>query len=139
MLKPEHVRAFLLDRAARDNIYSSDIDFDEDSITTAFMIAAGDYNAIPPLVETVTPGSMPGLEEDSTFCLGVAAALLRSEIMRLSRNEITYDAGGVQVTHGSQVLQWYLKLEPMLRQQFNSQAHTRKIARNIKLAYGAVG
>ena len=138
-LSVESVQAFLNDKSAQANLFSSDIDFSPAEIQMAMKLTAGAYNSTLPPCDTVSVACMPDIDEDDTFVHGVAAALLRSMMMNIARNAIEYTAGGVTVSKDSQIYAFYEKLEPQLRAYFERGAKSRKMVKNVRMAYGQIG
>lgn len=139
-LTPSDVRAFMLDRMQRDNVYSGDIDFPEEDILVAMKLTCGEYNATPPPgIECLTATTIPGMDEDACFVKGVAAYLMRAVARSSMRNAITYTAGGVQTSPEVDLIKYYSATAPDLEKEFRTGAQMRRVIKNIRLGYGPVG
>lgn len=97
--KPKHltvadVRAFLFDRCAEDNRLLNSVQFRDDQIMNAMQLAVDEWNSTPPDVAYFTTVNFPWRTQ---WLKGTAAYLLRSEALRQSRNQASYNTGTVAV------------------------------------------
>lgn len=131
-LTEKDVRAYLADATRADND-GMDLYFTPKDIAEAMKRAARAYNSIPPLILFAQGDALP--DDTNIFLDATAAQLFISELNKLTRRDIDYDAGGVQapierarINHLKNLIDFHTKL-------FMEAAKPYKVAQNIKRAY----
>lgn len=137
MITEQHVREYVRDRTIMDNDSFVDLSFSNADIQAAMRTTARMYNGIPPYVNSVRPDNLP--DHDNTFFDGIAAALYRGEIMRLSSQDFDYSGGSVQVNHVGKRIEHFKRIEAEATQRFMEAASNRKRIVNLHQSLGAVG
>jgi len=125
----------MLDRSASDNDLDLDLSFTDQEIIRAMQRAARAFNSLPPLVMTVTYNCMP--LDTNIFLDATVEQLLLAELMKLRRNDIDYNAGGVATNLTAKRITNYEKAIKELGASWRDVASKIKIAYNLSLAFGA--
>jgi hypothetical protein len=136
-LTKDDVRMFILDRSAADNPEENDLFFSDAEIDEAMVRAARAYNSISPRVHFVEPSKLPAHHD--LFLHGTAAQLYLAKVAQLSRRDLDYDAGGVQVSPETKRLAHFTNLYKLHQEEFNGRATEHKTEINMLNAWGCVG
>lgn len=131
------VRNFILDRTIADNELQLDLTYSPEEIADAMMRAARDYNSVPPFVDTVRVGALPG--DTNLFLYGTAYHLFLSRISKLTRNDIDYTAGNVGVNPVAKQIAHLKDLAREMRQEFLVLATNIKMSINVCESFGQIG
>lgn len=132
----EDVRNYMIDETPDDT--GIDIAFSDDDIRQAMVRAAREYNSIPPRVADADPSKLSA--RTNMFLDAIAVQLYKSELQKLTRDDIDYSAGGVSTNIVSKRIDHLRStLIPQHDQSFKSAAHTEKLEINISNSFGPVG
>jgi hypothetical protein len=137
VITTDDVRSFIWDRTAADNEIEMDLAFSPEEILQAMKSAAREYNSIPPLIGGVDANCLPG--DTNMFLDAIAMFLYISRMSRMQRNDIEYDAGGVNTALEKKQIIYMREMIPFHRDRFVSAAQTEKIHRNLRSAFGRIG
>lgn len=137
MITIADIRTYLLDQTASDNQVLQTLAFSDEQIETAMKTAAREFHSIPPDSIRVQASSLP--DDTNLFFDGISAALLRSEIARLARNDIDYSGGSVHVNTTGKRLEHFKVLEQHHQSRFERATVQLKKVRNIRNAMGQIG
>lgn len=130
----EHIRHFLMDRNIGDNELLMDLQFSDAEINYALERMTDHYNGLPPRCEMLNVASLP---REFFVYAGVAYHLHLALMMKLMRNDIDYNAGGVAVEVTKRRIEHLKELLPLLKEEFTTLAELRKRTLNMEGAYGA--
>lgn len=130
----EDIRHFLMDRSAADNDLLLDVQFTDEEINRAIERCVMHYNEVPPQCDPVHVSNVP---RTYMFITGVAYHLSLSLMLKLMRNDVDYNAGGVQVEIDKRRIEHLKEIVPALKGDFMDLAQSRKRSINIEGAYGA--
>lgn len=131
----ELVREELQDRIPGDNSIDCDQFFSDEEILHAMERAAAAYNSIAPIgVGSVHPKCMP--TNTNIFLDATISRLLGQAIHKLSRNLITWQAGGVSVDLEKTRMQAFRELKKELDDSWRVAAKELKAQMNVRLAWG---
>lgn len=133
-IKPEDVRAFILDRSIQDNDLLLDLAFSESEIQDAMIRVAREYNSVPPFVSTVTAETLSS--DTNIFLDGIAQQLYLSELAKLMRNDIDYTSGGVETNLVRKRIEHLKYLIQVHGERFRQTATSIKLAINLSAAFG---
>ena len=135
----EEVRLFIMDRAVEDNAIDLVANyFSDEEILAAMYRAAQAFNEIPPYVYDlkVTANKLPY----KIYLLnGVGYYLYLSKVQKLSKEDLSYNAGGMQVDLIQRRMKHFQSNLAMMKEDFLSGAQAEKVSENYKGAYGRVG
>lgn len=132
-LTTEDVRNFMFDRTLDDNELLLDLAFEDDEIRDAMKRAAAEFNSIPPYVKTFQWNNLPG--DSNMFLYGTAVHLYTSELAKLRRNDVDYQAGGMGVNLVDKRIAHLMQERQEFRQLFREEATNLKIRINLDQAY----
>lgn len=135
-LTEAQVRAYIRDRTPEDNDLNFELTFTSEEITQAMESAARAFNSVAPYAIKVQADCLP--TDTNVFFDGTAAALLRTLIHQLTRNDMSYQAGGVSVQVDSVRLQGIKHLEAQLTKEFKEISKEIKTARNYRGFFGSL-
>lgn len=133
------VRDYIRDRVADDNpLLAGELRYTSEEIAFAMRTAAREYNSLPPIgVSVVDPKALPG--DTNVFLDGIAAALLRTTLLRETANDIAVQAGNVSVQIGSVQIAHLKQIIPMFDERFRTTATNIKVSINLSHAFGSIG
>jgi hypothetical protein len=130
----EDIRIFLQDQAVEQNPLDMDLSFSSSDILAAMQRVCMDYNELPPLVRNHTdPSKLP---HKSFLLHGIVRNLYLSELARMSRNRVEYNAGNMVVDPDKARIDWFREAVALHTEAFQSGARTEKIEHNLHSAYG---
>lgn len=132
-LTPELIREVIRDQAPGDNVLYSDLAFSEEEILAAMRGCARSFNQIPPYVMNACADRLPADVE--TFVDGTLAALYKTRMTKMMRNDIDYTAGDVSIGLTKQQIAHFEKLYQFHYKQFEQSARQMKIIANTRMAY----
>lgn len=127
------IRHFLMDRNIGDNDLLLDLQFSDEEIHYAMERMVDQYNGLPPRCEDLSVSSIP---REFFVYAGVGYHLHLSLLMKLMRNDIDYNAGGVQVEVDQRRIAHLKSLLPLLKEEFVELASARKRTLNVEACYG---
>ncbi len=130
------VRSFLFDRVALDNPLLMDLEFSDEEISKAQYLTTLAYNGMEPRVETLIPGVVPR-DMEMIFLNGTASFLHQGKLMQLARNNLSYQAGNMEVDINAKRIETLTASAKMFREEFLRQAADRKRTINFNNAYGS--
>jgi hypothetical protein len=133
----EDVRFFLMDRSTEDNDLLLDLAYSDEEILQGMRGAARAYNSVPPYVDVVTADNLSA--ESNMFLHAIAMYLYMATNAKLKRNDIDYTAGGVGTNIVAKRIQHLDALIGFHKEEFEKEARTRKVVRNLDLSWGQVG
>lgn len=129
------VREELQDRLPGDNSIDCDQFFSDDDIFHAMDRAAAAYNSLPPLgIDVVSARCLP--TDTNIFLDAVLSRLYSAAIHKLSRNLVTWSAGGVTVDLEKTRLEAFRQLKAAQENDWREAGKQRKMERNRGLAWG---
>lgn len=132
-LTEQDVRDFVQDRDQADND-GLDLSFSPDDIKKAMIRAAREYNSVPPLfIRMECTGCLPG--DTNLFLDATAEQLYISELSRLTRSDIEYNAGGVVTSIDRTRIEHLKGLIKMHAERWRPIAQSQKLAANIRRGY----
>ena len=135
----EEVRLFIMDRAVDDNAIDLVANyFSDEEILAAMHRTAQAYNEIPPFHYTMKVQANK-LPYKMYLLNGVGYYLYLSKLQKLSKEDLSYNAGGMQVELVSRRIKHFQSHLAMLKENMLQGAQAEKIADNYKGAYGRVG
>jgi len=131
----EEIRLALRDHSDADNLLLRDVEFDAAEIAQAVLRPIQYWNELPPPLRPLqTTKTFPFKE---MWMLGIQAYLLEIAAHHYRRNQLAYNAGGVQVDDKNKE-QYYAAASERLRLRFQEMARAKKIEINIGLFAGSV-
>lgn len=134
------VRHYMADQLESDNaITAGELRFTPEEIHSAMKCAAREFNSLPPIgVASVSPDRLPG--DTNVFLDGIAAALLRMVLLRLTANDLEVRAGNVTATiSAAQISHLKQTTIPLFTQRFEKTATDIKVSINLSQAFGSIG
>lgn len=136
-ISEQDIRDECMDRFPSDHDLHTDLLFTREDIESAARAVAREYNSMQPQVEYVDATRLPG--DTGLFLNGVVAVLYRRLRNSKALNEMVYSAGGVTVDTDTTLKNNLDKLSAEYHEKFTSEAKVRKIAKNLRSAYGRIG
>lgn len=130
---PEDVRFFLMDRTASENFLLEDLEFTDDEINSAMVLAADKYNSTAPLVNTYTSENFPYRFE---MLLGASAILLRSKAVNMMRNNLNYQTSDGVAINDLDRRKEYFQLAQSFDEEFIARITKIKVSKNAEECYG---
>jgi len=134
-LTEQDIREFMLDRSADDNEFLMDIAYSPEEIDRAMRAAAREYNSVPPPVHTVRANALP--TTTNLFYYATAEQLMRSEVLRLARNDAAVQTGDVSDELDARRIQHFRSLIQEYRELWYNEALEKKRMINLRGAYGS--
>ena len=135
----EEVRLFIMDRAVEDNSIDLVANyFSDEEILAAMRRTAQAFNEIQPYVYDIKV-SANKLPYKTYLLNGVAYYLYLSKLQKLSKEDLSYNAGGMQVELISRRIKHFQTNLQLYKEEFLQGAQAEKISTNYKGAYGRVG
>lgn len=135
----EEIRLFVLDRAVEDNSIDLVANyFSDEELLAAMKRTAQAFNEIQPYVYeiAVKANKLPY----KTYLLnGIAYYLYLSKLQKLSKEDLSYNAGGMQVELISRRIKHFQSNLQLFKDDFMQGAQSEKIAQNYNGAWGRVG
>lgn len=135
-LTAEDVRHYIFDRTLEDNELEGDLTFSDDEINNAMRYTCLDFNSIPPYIKNASPQNPPPY---MIYLDGIIKHLLTSKLHKLSRNDISYSAGGVQTNIDGRKIEHLKGLIRMHTESFIARSNEYKKIHNAYRAFGKVG
>lgn len=135
----EEVRLFVMDRAVEDNSIDLVANyFSDEEILASMNRAAQAFNEIQPYVYEleVVANKLP---YKMYLLNGVAYYLYLAKLQKLAKEDLSYNAGGMQVDLIQRRIKHFQSNLQLFKQEFMQGAQQEKIADNYKGAYGRVG
>lgn len=129
-----HLRHFMMDRNLGDNDLLMDLQFSDDEIGFAMERMVDHYNGLPPRCENLSVQSLP---REFFVYAGVGYHLHLALMMKLMRNDVDYNAGGIAVEVTKRRIDHLKTLLPLLKEEFTELACLRKRTINVEDAYGS--
>lgn len=137
-LTSEDVRHYILDRCVADNSLDNDLTFSDEEIRDAMFWCARDYNSIPPYgISNVFGNRLPNTT--TCFLFGTIKHLYLIALQRLLRNDMEYDAGGVNTSIYGKRIEHFTDQAKYFGDQFLEIATAWKRNLNIRRCYGKIG
>lgn len=133
-LTEQDIREFMLDRTASDNEFLMDIAYSPEEIDHAMRAAAREYNSVPPRIHNVRPNALP--TTTNLFYYATAEQLLRSEVLKLARNDVAVQTGDVSDELDARRIQHFRSLIKEYRELWYNEALDVKRQMNLSNAYG---
>lgn len=130
----EHIRHFMMDRSIGDNELLMDLAFSDSEIGFAMERMVDHYNGLPPRCDSLVVYCLP---REFFVYAGVAYHLHLALLMKLMRNDVDYNAGGVTVEVTKRRIDHLKTLLPLLKEEFTELAMLRKRTINVADAYGS--
>jgi hypothetical protein len=134
-ISPEDVRFFLMDRTASENFLLDDLEFTDEEIGNAMVLAVDKYNSTLPLVNTYTSESFPFRYE---MMLGASAILLRSKATNMMRNNLNYNTSDGVAINDLERRKEYLGMAQSFDAEFTDRIQKIKVSKNAEECYGYV-
>jgi len=135
----EDVRLFVMDRAVEDNAIDLVANyFSDEEILAAMQRAAQAFNEITPYVYDieVCDNKLPY----KTYLLnGIGYYLYLSKLQKLAKEDLDYNAGGMQVNLIGKRMKHFQTYLQLFKQDFMQGAQAEKVASNYQGAFGQVG
>lgn len=135
-LTPDDIRHFIWDRAVEDNLVEFDLAYSDEEIKNAMEYAVFSYNDIAPIFITHN-GTINNIPRKGFFIHGIIYHLYLSKMAKETRNDITYDAGGVKVDFNKTLIGHLQALVKFHKQEFEVGAKTFKVAANLQEGFDA--
>jgi len=137
----DSVRRFVLDRTVEDNAIDLELFFSEEEIDFARELAVGHYNEIPPYVRpiTLTASNKHCLPYPLAFLNGIAYHLYLSKLQKLQKEDLDYNAGGMQVDLIKRRINHVAGNIGSFKQEFLQLITQQKVAYNYQGATGQIG
>lgn len=130
----EDVRQFMFDRTLDDNEGELDLAFSDAEIQTAMRFAAMRYNETPPYCDQANAAY---LRHGMLFLNGIAYGLYLSKLQKISRKDITYQAGSMTIDAIKPQVEHLTKYVKLFKEEFERMAKERKQTINIHNAFRA--
>jgi len=130
---PEDVRFFLMDRIADDNFLLEAVEFTDEEVNNAMVLAVDKYNATLPLVNTYTSDNFPYRYE---MLLGASAILLKIKAINMMRNNLNYQTSDGVAINDLEKRQEYFQLAQAMDQEFLDRITKIKVSKNAEECYG---
>jgi len=131
MLTVADIRLYAKDVAGLNVLLEGKYQSSDALIELAMKLAADDFNAVPP-VSQYTPKDFPS---DTTLLYGTLHHLANSEAERQLRNNVTYNAQGLNAGIDDKFAQ-YNQLAAYYKQLFEAKIKELKVQRNMEDAWG---
>lgn len=137
-LTTDDIRHFIMDRSVEDNRLDMDLQFSDDEVLKAMDRCRTHYASLPPVSLGVSEGH-PLPADNFCFYHGVVYQLFLALYSKLTRNDVNYAAGGVEVSLERTKIGYLKEQLPMHREEFLSMAIERKKRINMIQGMGPVG
>lgn len=124
-----------MDRTASENFLLDDIEFTDEEINNAMVLAVDRYNSTLPLVNTYTSENFPYRYE---MMLGSSAILLRAKAVNMMRNNLNYQTSDGVAINDLERRQEYFQLAQAFDQEFLDRITKLKVSKNAEECYGWV-
>jgi len=135
----EEVRLFILDRAVEDNAIDLVVNyFSDEEIQAAMRRTAQAFNEITPYVYNLSVKNNK-LPYKVYLLNGVAYYLYISKLQQLAKEDLSYNAGGMQVDLIGKRIKHFQGYLQMFKQDFLQGAQADKVSTNYQGAFGRVG
>jgi hypothetical protein len=135
----EEVRLFVMDRAVEDNAIDLVANyFSDEEILAAMHRTAQTVNEIPPFIYTISVKANK-LPYKMYLLNGVGYYLYLAKLQKLAKEDLSYNAGGMQVDLVSRRIKHFQTNLQMFKENMMQGAQAEKISDNYKGAYGRVG
>ena len=134
----DSVRRFVLDRTVEDNAIDLELFFTEPEINFARKLAIGHYNETPPYVNRIDDSQL-ALPYPLAFLHGIAYHLYLGKLQKLQKEDLDYNAGGMQVDLIKRRIAHLAQNIPAFKQEFLTLISQQKVAANYKSAFGQIG
>ena len=131
MLTIEDVRLYAKDNAALNILLEGNHQSEDDLVRLAMRLAVNDFNVVPP-ISSYTTEDFPS---DTVLMYGTLHHLANSEAERQLRNNITYNAQGLNAQLDDKFPQ-YNQLAAWYKQLFESKIKELKTQQNLEQAWG---
>lgn len=135
LVTPNDIRFFLMDRTAAENFLLDSVEFSDEDIQSAMMLAVDKYNSTLPMVDTYEIESFPYRYE---LMLGAAATLLRAKAVNFSRNRLDFTTKDGATINDKAKTQEYMALANAMMQEFDARITNIKKTKNAEECYGNV-
>ena len=124
-----------MDRTASENFLLEALEFTDDEINSAMVLAVDKYNATLPLVNTYTSETFPYRYE---MLLGASAILLRSKAINMMRNNLNYSTSDGVAINDLERRKEYLQMAQAFDQEIIGLITKIKVSKNAEDCYGWV-
>jgi hypothetical protein len=137
----ESIRLFLLDRSVEDNEIDLQLFFSDDEINGARERAVAHFNEIPPYSVTISLSGTVGdsLPRPMMFLNGIAYFAHLSKLMKLQKEDLDYNAGGMSVELVKRRIAHLSNNLTLFKQEFENLATNYKLHINYNSSFGSVG
>ena len=131
-LHPDDIRHFIWDRSVEDNSIELDLSFSDEEIHNAFRHMALSFNAIEPFVVSISADATP---YNMWAIHGTIYHLLLSKYHKETRNDLTYEAGGITTDVQKTLIKHLQEQIKVHKEEFYRLAKAEKINININEAF----
>lgn len=136
----EAIRRFVLDRMIDDNSIDLELFFTDEEIDHARHLAVANWNEIPPYVGTIVLTKCDDcLPYPTIFVNGISYYLYLSKIQKLQKEDLDYNAGGMQVDLNKRRIAHLTANIKAFKEEFVTLASSRKTYINYQGAWGQIG
>jgi hypothetical protein len=133
-LTPDDIRHFTWDRAVEDNLVEFDLAFSDDEIKNAMEYMLMSFNDLPPIFITLAL-DINKIPRKAFLIQGVVYHLYLSKLAMESRNDITYNSGGVQVDFNKTLIGHLQGLIKLHKEEFTTGTLNYKKGINMSNAF----
>jgi hypothetical protein len=135
----EEVRLFIMDRAVEDNAIDLVANyFSDEEILAAMRRTAQAFNEVQPFVYDIQVKDAK-LPYKMYLLSGIGYYVYLSKIQKLAKEDLAYNAGGMQVDLTGKRMQHFQGQVKLMKEDFLQGATAAKVSYNYKGAYGRVG
>lgn len=131
MLTTDDIRLYAKDDAALNVLLEGQYQSSDELIELAMRLAADDFNAVPP----ITTYSVENIPSDTVVLYGTLHHLANAEAERQLRNNVTYNAQGLNAGIDDKFPQ-YNQLALYYKQLFEAKIKELKTQQNMEAAWG---
>jgi len=128
----EQIRSFLADSVENNHLIDG-VEFTDERIDLAKMLAVDSYNTLPPIAVTTNAETI----QDTLMLYGTLWHLYSGQVALSARNQMSYSDGGLTIPIEERY-QFYVQMAQMYEQQFKQMATQAKISHNMESAWGEV-
>jgi hypothetical protein len=128
-----YLRLFMMDTPQLNRLIR-DYESNDEMLTFAIEMALSDWNTTSPIIGNKTIGNFPSLY---LLMHGAAIQLLKSQGLRMARNELNYSAGGSSFIRANKS-NYYMSWMTNFANEYETKKRNVKIQQNINRGWGGV-
>jgi hypothetical protein len=131
------IRHFIMDRKVEDNALENDLQFSDEEILQAMDRCRIHYNSLAPISIAISE-TQPLPSTNFSFFHGTVYHLSLALLSKMTRNEVEFSAGGVQVSLDRTMIKYMGEQLPLHRDEFLGMAKSYKSTLSHRQAMGPV-